>query len=549
MLIRHRRRSALVASVLAIALVAAACGKSSTKSGEGGGNPTDSGQPVMGGEISYGLEAETGGGYCLTSAQLVISGITVADTIYDTLVVPNQNGDMVPFLAQAVTPNADATAWTIKIRPNIKFHNGEDLTADVVKLNLDEYRRGLLFQFVFPRVADVKVIDPLTVEVDLTEPWTRFPVSLWSTGRMGMMAPEQINSADCKTKLIGTGPFKLAEYVPNTRTVVVKNPNYWLKDKAGNRLPYLDKITFVPQPDAPQRRRALEGKVLTAMHTDSFPQIDALEKNSNIKLYKQPKGRREVRFMLLNVATPSPFANQNARLAVASAINRENINQIVNLGKGELTNGVFDSDLPGSTQETGYPAYDRQKAKDYAAAYKQETGKDLSFRLAVTADPEQQQFSQLAKADAEAAGIQVTLVNVDQTQLVADAVAGNKFDAFWWRNYPGTDPDSDRVWWYSGNLTNFNHIADPQVDQWFVQGAAATDQGTRNQIFTDMNKRFGEQAYSLWAWWSQWDVATQKNVNGITSLALPDASGNAGSDTPYPIFVGWVLLSGTWLSK
>ena len=71
--------------------------------GSGGSDePTDEGTPVPGGEITYGLEAETAGGWCLPEAQLAISGIQVARAIYDTLTAPDENGEIKPFLAESV---------------------------------------------------------------------------------------------------------------------------------------------------------------------------------------------------------------------------------------------------------------------------------------------------------------------------------------------------------------------------------------------------------------------------------------------------------------
>ncbi len=138
---------------LALSLVAAACGGSSDNGGgddeSGGGDgeevdalqvPEDSGEPVSGGELTYYLEAETNGGYCLAEAQLAISGVQVARSVYDTLTAPNADGEYVPFLAESVESNEDFTEWTITIREGIKFHNDTDLTAEVVKNNLDAYR-------------------------------------------------------------------------------------------------------------------------------------------------------------------------------------------------------------------------------------------------------------------------------------------------------------------------------------------------------------------------------------------------------------------------
>src|SRR5690606_32129651 len=117
---KSTRWSWLAAGVLTVAMVAAACGGSDNSSGGGGsGNDADAGKPVSGGSVTYGLEAETAGGWCLPEAQLAIAGIQVARTMYDTLTAPDENGDYVPFLAQSVEPNADYTQWTIKLREGV----------------------------------------------------------------------------------------------------------------------------------------------------------------------------------------------------------------------------------------------------------------------------------------------------------------------------------------------------------------------------------------------------------------------------------------------
>ena len=209
-----------------------------------------------------GLEAETTGGYCLSQAQLVVSGIQVAAAIYDTLTAPNTKNEYVPNLAESVTPNATFNEWTIKVRPNIKFHNGEPLNADAVKQNLDAWLKGRLIQFVYSNVASVDKGDDLTVKVTTKTPWPAFPAYLYLQGRAGIMAPAQVgNEATCATNMIGTGPFKLAPngWKVNESLTVEKNPNYWKKDAKGTQLPYLDKITFVPIPDSPTRDTQLQG--------------------------------------------------------------------------------------------------------------------------------------------------------------------------------------------------------------------------------------------------------------------------------------------------
>ena len=137
--------------------------------------------------------------------------------------------------------------WTITIREGVKFHDGTDLTAEVVKNNLDAYRgqyptrSPLLFVFVFEPIQSVDVIDPLTVQVTIKQPWVSFDATLYGSGRVGMMAQAQLDDTQsCAENLIGTGPFMFVDWVPNQKFEAEKNPDYWATDAAGNQLPYLD---------------------------------------------------------------------------------------------------------------------------------------------------------------------------------------------------------------------------------------------------------------------------------------------------------------------
>ncbi len=268
---------------LALSLVATACGGSSDDGDSGGGDgggdgdevaalqlPEDSGEPASGGELTYYLEAETNGGYCLAEAQLAIAGIQVARSVYDTLTAPNSEGEYVPFLAESIEPNEDFTEWTITIRDGVKFHDGTDLTAETVKNNIDAYRgpefyparSSLLFTFVLEPISAVEVTGDHEVTVTMKSPWPAFPAFLHSSGRFGMMAQAQLDSVDeCDELMIGTGPFKLESWAKNRQMVLSKNEDYWRTNEDGDQLPYLDQITYIPLPNGPQRLNTIEADI------------------------------------------------------------------------------------------------------------------------------------------------------------------------------------------------------------------------------------------------------------------------------------------------
>lgn len=513
------------ALVVATALLSGVAGAQSSKRA-----PTAT-KPTRGGSVTYGLEAETNGGWCIPQAQLVISGIMVASAIYDTLTVPNSTGKIVPYLAKTVTHDPTYTTWTITLRDGIKFHDGTPLTADAVKQNIDAWKKGRLLGFVYTNVGDVTVVDPLTLTVTTKVPWVDFDAFLYLSGRVGIAAPAQLDNADtCPTNLIGTGPFMIyngaGHWVQNQEFVASRNPNYWQKDKFGTQLPYLDKITFKPNPDAEQRLNQLQAGQLDIMHTSSGQvqeQLDSL--TGTVNQMKEKAGRREVRYYLLNEAKP-PFDDLNARKAAAYALDVNQINQIRNAGKLQVADQVFDSKVPGHLANPGYPKHNLALAKKAVKAYKAAHGGQFSVVIENTNDPENSGEAQLIKQQFAKAGISATLQQEDQAAFVNTALGGN-FNLLLWRNHPGEDPDTQYVWWTETSPINFGKFKDPQLQTLLDQGRSEPDPAKRKSIYEQVNEIFGQQVYNLWSYWEQWDIASTPKVQGLMGPPLPDGGGTA----------------------
>ena len=552
---RHRskgmRRTIASAAVVGIALVAAACGGGGGDKGSGsGGGDASAGKPVKGGTLSYGLEAETSGGWCLAEGQLAISGIQVARSIYDTLTAPDADGKYKPFLAESVTPNANFTQWNVKLRSGVKFSDGSPLTSQVVKNNLDAYRgkyparKPLLFIFVLDNIKDVTVVDPLTVSITTKTPWPSLPAFLHSSGRMGMMGQKQLDDPKtCDRNLIGTGPFKLQDWKVNDRLTVVRNPNYWQKDADGNQLPYLDSIVFRPLPDADARLSALQSGEINAMHTSSPQVIDELrtaKEQGSLDAFESNK-YTEVAYGMMNIGR-LPFSNRNARLAMAYGLNRKAYEQAINLGALEPASGPFAPGETGYLADAGFPKYDPAKAREYIKKFQAETGKPLEFTIISTPDPGVQQSVQYLQAQAKKFGAKVNLATREQAALITQAISGN-FDILSWRNHPGGDPDLQYVWWKGGNLTNFSKINDPEINRLLDEGRANPDPAARKTIYESLNRRFASEVYNLWLDWSPWTIGHETGVQGILGPNLPDGS------KPFPGLATGHPLEGMWIKK
>jgi peptide/nickel transport system substrate-binding protein len=536
-----------LASVAALAVVAAACGGgSSNKSGSGSSGSNSGGTPVEGGSVTYGLDAEHPEGFCDPTAQLAAAGILENLAIYDTLMVPNEKGDMVPYLAQSVTPSADYKTWTIKVRPNIKFQDGEPLDSNAVKANFDAYRKGPLFGFVFQNIVDERVVDPLTVAVDMKVPWIAFPSFLFGTGRVGMVAPNTLaNPTSCANHPVGTGPFMFKEWVVNDHLTVVKNPNYWRKDSAGRALPYLNQMIFRPIIDPVSRLNALKAGQLDLMMTDNGDTIFQARQAVNQGTLADVENEKsaEIGYTMLRV-DKAPFNDQTAREAAAYAANRDELNQITNHGLNTLTDSPFAPDVFGYVKEPRQPPikFDLNKAKQLVSQYKAAHGGKFEFTISSTNDPTTIKLAQLLQSQWQAAGMTIHLRNADQGTLINQALGGD-FQAVLWRNHPGADPDTQYVWWHSGSPVNFGDIKDAQIDHDLDTGRSATDSNARKAAYEDLQKVFGEKLYNLWSWYSLWAFISKPTVHGITGPDLPDGGGKQG------LVASVHPMLGLWVSK
>jgi len=551
---RGRRRSTFGAAAVAAALVLAACGGDgggSSEGSSGGGDDTEAvGTPTPGGKVVYALEAETGSGWCLPESSLAISGIQVARAVYDTLTVPDENADYQPFLAESLVPDETYTTWTMKLRDGVTFHDGTPLDATVVKNNLDAYRgkypgrSALLLAFVFQNIADVAVTDPMTVTITTATPWPALPAALFGSGRIGIMAQAQLDDPDtCDTNLIGTGPFVMEEWNIDQNFTATRNEDYWYSDADGNQLPYLDEIEFRPVADGNARVNGLLAEEFDMTHVGQATDIEAVREEaepSDLHVIESAEFG-EVGYQMMNISK-APFDSKIAREAVVAAVDMDVYNQTQNLGILTNANGPFAPGEIGHEDDTGWPGYDLEKAKDLVAEYESTTGQPLAFTLLSTPDPGTLKAVQIFQQMFIKAGMDVTLRQVEQATLIDEAIAGN-FQMLDWRNHPGGDPDGQYDWWKSDSVVNFSKIDDPEIDRLLDEGRATADRAERQRIYGDVSKRFASEVYNLWMQWTLWTVASQGDVHGVFGPALPDGA------APFEGLATGHSVAGLWVQQ
>ena len=369
------------------------------------------------------------------------SALGIMKTVYEGFFEKKSNGEIVPYLAEAVSPSADYKTWTIKLRSGIKFHDGSDLNAAAAVANVQAsagaYYLGLVttgrgnpahtLGSGVPFSANFKsasAVDAMTFKIDLWNGQVDWPATMYASGRNFVRSLTDLASAtQCATKGVGTGPFKFSSVSP-TETKVVKNTSYWRKDSAGEQLPYLNSITFKYVNQATQRVNGLKSGTLDAAQFTSageIKQILNVKENKNLQLIES---RYDYYAMSMFNHAIEPFNKLNARLAVAYAYDVAAYYKARNCFKGKCL-GEIPSSVVGKTNigynKAGFITFNLAKAKEYVAKYKAETGKDLTFTLPADPSSESQAgaktFAQLMKK----AGITVNISTEDTATITANA--------------------------------------------------------------------------------------------------------------------------------
>lgn len=557
----------LAALAAGLVLVATSCsffgnGGGSAGTPEGGGATVDAtesgldgaGEPQRGGQLQYGLEAEVGEtGYCLPEAQLAISGMQVAKSMYDTLTVPDAKGGYVPYLAKAVEHDASYQVWTIALRSGISFHDGSTLDADVVKNNLDAYRgeypgrSPLLFTFVLGNIESVEAVNELTVRVKTKTPWVAFPAVLYASGRLGIMAQKQLDAdaADCATKPIGTGPFSFVSWTRDESLKVRRWPKYWQEAPDGKPYPYLNAIEFRPMQNSDSRIAALQQGDLNMLHTstsaDMAETLPRLRDSGEINLLISSE-RTEVAYLMMNTSE-APLGDRATRLAIAHAIDRKTLNEQANKGFPAVAQGPFAPTVLGHLDDTGFPEFDLAAAKEQVKKM-QAAGTSTELSLLSSAGPVAVRQAQIQKAMLEEAGFTINLEIETEADLISRVISGDyQLAAF--RNQPGEDPDMDYIWWYGeDNPVNFGRFNDPVINENLDKGRTSAKPETRKAAYEAINRQFAKEAWNVWLWHAPWAVAEAANVHGILG---PDLPGEGGP--PSGRLVTGHSLLGIWIDR
>ncbi len=439
------------------------------------------------------------------------------------LIAPDRAGKFVGVLAESWETSADGKAWTFKLRPGVKFHNGQELTADDVKWIFDrilDEKAGAAQRSAYAGIKlQTEVVDKSTIKFTIESGMGPFPSYLALLNRSAIIHRDSYDAEGKVAKIIGTGPFMMDAVKPGESYTLVKNPNYW---KAGE--PLLDSVVLKVITDPVVRLNALRtGEVDMAEElpmADVKKLVDTPDPNFTVKVYYINSGER----LVMN-HTRAPFNNQDARLALQAAFDRDQYNEAIFFGLGQTHNQPF---TPDNVWRLDVPMVmpDLTKAKEYFKASGLPEGTPVKFLLMAN----QKDKGEVIQAMLGQVGFKV------EFDVVDSAAWNSKGQAYDYDLLLGTMTgifDPDRPYGYLTKASGGNWLVggydSPKMNELLAAGKAETDVAKRQAIYKQVVELVQADGATLYVLGLPWVEAWQNTVKGYQpgtspALMMMDAS-------------------------
>ena len=420
---------------------------------------------------------------------------------------PGSTEKYTPLLATSWDVSADGLVWTFHLRENVKFHDGEALTAEAVKLSIEAAKDHAGASFIWFPLDTIEVVDDLTVKFTLLY---SAPLDLIASSLYGawIISPKALTAAAVDTNYFetgveaGTGPYMLESYTPDSEIVFTMNPDYWGGWQPGQ----FDKVAVEIVGEPVTQQQMLEGgqvDLATRLPVDNYA---AFKTNTNYNYYEEQTYFDYVGFF--NTLRP-PLDNPTVRQALSYAIPYEDIITVGASGLGTQSRGPVPQGVwPWSDQVNQY-TYDLTKAKELLTSAGYPNG---GFSLKLTYASEngvEAAFAPLIKDSFAQIGVDVTIEPMlwSQQWPYAKTDPANAQDIFlllYWPTY--SDAGSDNMWsmFYGTaesphlNVTAFNlsYWMDDQYNTLLDTAIAdtVTDPVTSQAKYIEAGNRLVEQA-------------------------------------------------------
>jgi peptide/nickel transport system substrate-binding protein len=449
--------------------------------------------------------------------------------IYSRLFKYDGQGKITNDLAESYTLSKDKTTYTIHLRKNVLWQDGQPFKAEDVLFTLNlisdpTYKSPLRTNW---QGIKSKVLDDYTIEFKIDTPYVGFlnnltfgilPKHIWES-----ITPTNFSLNSLNLEPIGTGPYKFNSIQKDKKGNIISyslnaNPTYF----AGK--PYINKLTFKFYTDENTAIEALNKKEIMGINAIS-PQNSHLLNKENVLLHKLEIPRYFAVF--LNQTKSIPLSNDEVRQALAYATNRQEIiNQVLD-GNGQPVYSPFLPNMIGYSDKLAFSKFDLAKAnkiltnkgwKKGTDGFRGKDGVGLTINLVTVNWPELVKTATLLKNQWEKVGIRVNTATYSLSDIRQNYIRPREYEALLFGQVIGNNPDPYSFWYSSQKKDpglNLSLFGDDDSDRLIADGRVEFDSQKRNKDYVDFQKILLKENPAIFLYAPKYLYPVNRNIKGI----------------------------------
>lgn len=436
-------------------------------------------EPVAGGVLKMAFSADPAG-FDPARGPSGMSHVVI-EQVYSTLMSLDPDAQPYPDLAESFEMAEDGLSYTFRLRQGVKFHNGDELTAEDVKFTFDRLRApdsGYSYGSQVETISEVVVDDPYTVTFKLSTPTGPFLIYMAFPG--SSIVPKALveSGHDLNSQPVGSGPFKFVSYAPRSMIVFEKNADFY---EAGK--PYFDGLEMHLIPDVTALTNALISG--TVNFSNEIPPKDWSTISMTPGLTGQTLEGSRYYWLLPNNGT-APLDNPKVRQAIAHAIDRQAIVAGTFFGQATpISGGVIPA---WNWAYAGIEFFSERADPDKAKALLAEAGFPDGFSTSLTmasSFPAMVSMAPIIQANLAAVGIVAEISTMEIPRFWDEVWGPSAFDmtAMYWVS-PLADPDDFVFNNYACNMPiNVQKSCSPEMDALLAEAKSATTEEARREAY------------------------------------------------------------------
>lgn len=464
----------------------------------------------------------------------------ISALVFSGLMKVDSNYQVVPDLAESYEISQDKKTYTFHLRKGVKWHDGQDFTADDVIFTVGAIQDQNYASPLRPNLKGIVIekVDNTTVKFTLPSPFAPFLTTL-TFGILPAHIWESVPATNATVveenhKPIGTGPYKFLELKKDKATGDILSFSLQANKDYFSGAPKIDKIEFDFFATPEEMVAAFNRKKIDGMNYIDATSLDNVtRKNISLHEFHLPV----ITSVFLNPSQNGIFSKIEVRRALAFATNKQGLIDFVLKGHGEAVNGPLLPGFLGYTADITTYTYNIDQAKALLAqagfTLKQEDGffydkdgKKLTIHLQTTDWPQNVATANYLKESWKAAGIDLDVQTFSVSEIQQTFIRPRKYEALLFSQNLGLDSDLYPFWHSSQAFDpglNLGFVKDEALDKNLVAARTSSDPADRAAKYTAIQKTIADGASTIFLYSPNYLYPTYRNLQGtaFTNISLP----------------------------